>query len=165
MKLPVRKNTRIPGYDYSTRNYYFVTICTDNKECIFGEPTQLNIFGKIAETCILNIEQHYANVKIDKYVVMPNHVHMIVVLGIEEYSDKISSLTQIIGQYKMAVSKEIHKIRSDCKVWQRSFHDHIIRNQQAYEKIWLYIEGNPGKWEEDCFHVSVYGRGSAPPLQ
>ena len=153
MELPVRKNTRIPGYDYSTRNYYFVTICTNNKECIFGEPKHLNVFGKIAEECIIKIPEYYKNTTVDKYVVMPNHIHMVLIIGTEQNKEDLPNLSHIIGQYKMSVTKKIHKICADSHVWQRSFHDHIIRYQQAYEKIWMYIEGNPDKWEEDCFFM------------
>ena len=86
----------------------------------------------------------------DKYVVMPNHVHMILVI---HSVDNLISITRIVGQFKMSVSKEIRKINPDMKVWQRSFHDHIIRNERSYQKIWEYIENNPIKWEEDCFYI------------
>ena len=89
----------------------------------------------------------YPEVIVEKYVIMPNHVHAIIRIDGRNSRD----LTKIIGQYKMAVTKRIHKINPALEVWQRSFHDHIIRNQQGYEKIWQYIENNPRKWEEDCF--------------
>ena len=69
-------------------------------------------------------------------------------------SDKQTDLNVVIGQYKMTVTKCIREIKPDCKVWQRSFHDHVIRNQSRYEKIWNYIEDNPRKWEEDCFYIA-----------
>ena len=153
MELLKRKSPRIPGYDYSTRNYYFVTVCTNNKKCIFGTPDCLSHMGNIAKRCIEAIPKHYQNVEIDKYVVMPNHIHMIIKIGTTVDEEDLPSLTQIVGQFKMTTSKQIHQISKDCKVWQRSFHDHIIRNQQTYERIWLYIEGNPGKWQEDCYCV------------
>ena len=153
MDLPKRKATRIPGYDYSTRNYYFVTICTKDKKCIFGQPNHLNAFGQIAQDCIESISTHYKNVEIDKYVIMPNHIHMIINIGTDIQTEGLPDLTRIIGQFKMSVTKRIHKLSDNCDVWQRSFHDHIIHNQQSYESIWLYIEGNPGKWEEDCYYI------------
>ena len=107
--------------------------------------------GKCVEENLLTIPQVYPCVRIDKYVVMPNHVHAIVVI---EDKDRSADLCTIIGQYKMSVTKRIRKIAPGREVWQRSFHDHVIRNQQAYEKIWLYIEGNPLKWEDDCFYVA-----------
>ena len=143
-----RKNPRITGYDYSSENYYFVTICTENKKCIFGKSNQINEFGRLAGDFIEKITEYYPNVFVDKYVVMPNHVHMILYLS----TGNSVSLSQIIGQYKMVVTKQIHKRDKDVTVWQRSFHDHIIRNRQSYEKIWEYIDNNPKKWELDCFY-------------
>ena len=152
MALPVRKPTRIPGYDYSTGNYYFITICTHNKKCIFGKPNELNKLGKIADSCILRISEIYPEVIVDKSVVMPNHVHMILCLNQATEEKKNPSITQIVGQYKMVVAKKIHELKEIEKVWQRSFHDHVIRNQKGYERIWQYIEYNPVKWKEDCFY-------------
>ena len=152
MELPIRKSTRIPGYDYSTDNYYFITICTKNKKCIFGKPNALSTLGKIAKEYILQIPEKYPQVTVDKYVVMPNHIHMILVLDSKNFITK-PTISQIIGQYKMSVTKKFGNVIDFEKIWQRSFHDHIIRNQQGYEKIWKYIENNPIKWEEDCFYV------------
>ena len=143
-----RKSPRIPQYDYATENYYFITICTHNKACIFGKPSNLNYLGKVAEKQILQISQHFSQVRIDKYVVMPNHIHMILILS----GTKSHNLSQIVGLYKSGVTRQIHRAGSDIVVWQRSFHDRVIRNQQEYEKFWLYIHGNPGKWDEDCYN-------------
>ena len=145
-----RKSARIPNFDYSSCNYYFVTICTHNRRCIFGSVDQLNLLGKIARDMILKLPDYYTGVNIDHFVVMPNHVHFILVL---EKSD--NNLNQIIAQYKSGVSREIHKIDPNVSVWQRSYHDHVIRNQASYDKIWNYIEGNPQKWKEDCFYIDM----------
>lgn len=145
-----RKPTRIPGYDYSKCNYYFITLCTYDKKCIFGSPQNLNRLGKIVQEHIENIKNHYKSVRVDNYVVMPNHVHMIIALQDEIHNPNISSL---VALFKTGVTKQIRLIEPDMKVWQRSFHDHIIRNQRSYEKIWEYIENNPLKWEEDCFYL------------
>ena len=152
MDLPKRKSPRIPGYDYSTVNYYFITICTHEKKCIFGEPGRLNRMGLVAEEYLLKIPKLHPKIRLDKYVVMPNHVHAI--LDVQE-SGKNADLNVIIGQYKMAVTKRIRKFKPDFEVWQRSYHDHVIRNQSRYERIWNYIEDNPRKWEEDCFYMSA----------
>ena len=150
MTFYTRKATRIPNYDYSSCNYYFLTICTHNRRCIFGEPAALNVFGKIAEEQMQRIAAHYDGVYVDKYVVMPNHVHLI--LKIED-TDHNFNVSQIIAQYKSGVSRQIRQIDSEMQIWQRSFHDHIIRNQKSYESIWNYIDGNPQCWEKDCFYV------------
>ena len=80
---------------------------------------------------------------------MPNHIHMIVILNESNESD----LNQIIAQFKSGVSRDIRKMNSEMTVWQRSYHDHIIRNQINYKKIWNCIENNPLKWKEDCFYI------------
>ena len=144
-----RKSPRIFGYDYAEQNYYFVTICTHNKKCIFGKPAELNDIGEIIQKHFRKIPDIYPGVLVDKYVIMPNHIHVIFVLN----RTGMPSLSRIVGQFKMSVTKEIQSSYAIDAVWQRSFHDHIIRNQKDYERIWLYIHGNPQKWSEDCFFI------------
>ena len=140
-RFPVRKSPRLKHYNYASYNYYFITICTRDKQCLFGSPAKLSPIGKIAANCLQEITDHFPGVMIDKWVVMPNHIHAIVVLP-----GDTAALSTIIGQYKAAVTKEIRSLRPNIHVWQPSFHDHIIRNQTDYERIWLYIEGNPARW-------------------
>ena len=112
----------------------------------------MNSFGKIAEGCLKKIPEIYLNIELDKYVVMPNHIHGIFVVKSEKTEAGLDDLSAILGQYKMSVTKKIRSMEPEMQVWQRSFHDHVIRNQAGYEKIWMYIENNPLKWEEDCFY-------------
>ena len=149
-QYPARKKTRLVGYDYATPNYYFITICTHNKACIFGSNQRLNPLGKIAEQGFATVTAHFSSVQIHKFVVMPNHVHAIVILN-----DDDIKLNTVVGNYKAYVTREIHRLDANLEVWQRSFHDHIIRNQAGYEKIWNYIDGNPMKWEDDCFYPNL----------
>ena len=149
MAFYTRKSPRIPGYDYSSCNYYFVTICTYEHKCLFGSISQKSKCGEIAESHILQLANYYDGLDIIKFVVMPNHLHMIVSIGPGDHNP---DLNQIIAQYKSGVSREIRKIFPDYKVWQRSYHDHVIRDKKGFEKIWTYIENNPLKWEEDCFY-------------
>lgn len=149
MDLPKRKSPRIPGYDYSSVNFYFITICTSEKKCIFGNKGILNWMGKTAEENLLQIPELNPGICLEKYVVMPNHIHA--VLSIQQQGKY--NMATVIGQYKMSVTKRIREKKPGIQVWQRSFHDHIIRNQGSFEKIWTYIENNPLKWEEDCFYV------------
>ena len=135
-------------YDYSSCNYYFITICTHNRLCLFGSPDHLSESRQIAKTHLEQLSSHYAGISVDKYVVMPNHIHMILILP----SGNPYNLNQIIGQYKSGVTRMIRKNKSKTEaVWQRSYHDHIIRNQKDYEMIWLYIHSNPANWKKDCF--------------
>lgn len=150
MKYPSRKSTRIPDFDYSSANYYFITICTQYKLCLFGTIKEQNQYGKIASDMLMNIEKHFSGIRVDKYVIMPNHVHLILVI---KNSQIPTNLNTVIGLYKSGVSREIHKIKPGLEVWQRSFHDHVIRNQRDYEMIWSYIDTNPLRWEMDRFYT------------
>jgi REP element-mobilizing transposase RayT len=103
----------------------------------------------IADEHINQIAAHYEQIRVDKYVIMPNHVHMILIIE----KDHCANAQQVIAQYKSGVSREIRKDFPGLRVWQRSFHDHVIRDKRDYEKIWLYIEGNPQNWSKDCFYT------------
>ena len=147
-RFPKRKSPRIPGYDYATPNYYFITICTHEKNCIFWSGGKLNTFGQIAFDAAMQISAHFPGNRVDSFVVMPNHIHMILVV-----EPGGTDATVVIGQYKSQVSKEIHKIDPKRKIWQTSFHDHGIRNYRQYQHIREYIDTNPMRWKEDCFFV------------
>ena len=147
-RFPKRKSPRIPGYDYATPNYYFITICTHEKNCIFWSGGKLNTFGQIAFDAAMQISAHFPGNRVDSFVVMPNHIHMILVV-----EPGGTDATVVVGQYKSQVSKEIHKIDPKRKIWQTSFHDHGIRNYRQYQHIREYIDTNPMRWKEDCFFV------------
>ena len=148
-----RKSPRIPDYDYSNSGYYFVTICTHDKKSIFGKPDKLNQYGKITWHDLSSLEKHCSNVKVDIFAVMPNHIHAIIVIDHQDGSTDGVNLNTIVGQYKSGVTRKIREICPDLSVWQRSYHDHIIRNEKQYQKIWEYIHTNPLRWMEDCFYV------------
>jgi len=158
MNLPNRKLQRLSTYNYADNGYYFATICTHNKKYLFGDINNLNTIGNIAKSELENISAHFEHVKIDKYVIMPNHIHFIVVIESDvrtERSRPFPTLSTIIGLYKSGVSKCIHELRPDITVWQRSFHDRIIRNEEDYLNIWKYINDNPAKWTEDEYFIST----------
>ena len=155
MEKPKRKTPRIPGYDYSGENYYFITICTHGKECIFGTIEKKNHFGEIAEAELLGIDAHYTGVRLDQAIVMPNHIHAIIVIGCNNQNMQYPSLNTVVGQYKAGVTRRIRQVMPEKVLWQRSYHDHIIRNRAEYEKIWQYIHSNAQKWETDCFYVKL----------
>ena len=151
--LPTRKPNRIENYDYSAPGAYFITICTANREKIFWEPVgadsirpqnvPLSNAGKIAQEGILQIASHYENVVLDKYCIMPDHIHLI--LRIESEIDgrivSAPTVSTIVGSMKRWISKQIGR-----PIWQKSFYDHGVRNQQDYDGIWQYIENNPLKY-------------------
>lgn len=157
---PKRKNVRLKEFDYTSENYYFVTICTDEKKNLFGMAENLSFIGKIAKEELLNIPCHYDGIQIENYVIMPNHIHMIIVIGCDNYdsakkaerSRPFPTLSQIVGLYKSGVSKRVHLKYPNIVVWQKSFHDHIIRNEKSFQKITKYIDDNPITWLTDCYH-------------
>lgn len=105
----------------------------------------------MVEQAIREIPAHYSNVRLDKYVVMPNHIHLILALD-QSVGRMISaptkSLSTIVGSMKRYTSKMV-----GLPLWQKSFHDHVIRNETDYLRIWAYIDTNPLKWREDCYYV------------
>ncbi len=156
MTLPKRKPTRLKEYDYSQNGAYFVTICVKNKEkllskIIVGEglcalpQNILTPIGKEVEKSIRYINDDYCRVKIDKYVIMPNHIHLIVMIG-DAGGHGNPPLQNVIGQLKSYTTNKVGGV-----LWQRSFHDHIIRGEKDYLKIWEYIDTNVICWEKDCF--------------
>ena len=165
MNLPQRKTIRLKNYDYNQDGYYFITICTKDKKKLLcdivgtgvldGPQIELTKYGNIAKRQIECMTDFYNDIKIDKYVIMPNHIHMIIILGCEPNNTNTVKLDTVIGLLKSGITREIHQKHPNTKIWQRSFHDHIIRNQQAYEKIWLYIESNPQIWDKDCFYELI----------
>ena len=152
-ELTKRKQIRIEDYDYSAPGAYFVTICTKNRAQILWETVgadiirpqdvSLSVVGKIVEQGVLQISNHYDHIAVDKFCIMPNHVHLILVIQNNEDGRMISAPTvsTVVGSMKRWVSKQIGR-----SIWQKSFYEHGIRNQQDYDEIWEYIENNPLKY-------------------
>ena len=159
MELPARKPNRLPEYDYSVPGAYFITICTQNRACIFWDAVGASIarpqtlplskWGMIADTAIRNIPHHYPAVSVDTYVIMPNHIHLLLQIHTDADGRPLvaPTISTVVQQLKGVITKQIGR-----SIWQKLFHDHIIRNEQDYLKIWEYIENNPARWEEDCFY-------------
>ena len=146
-KYFVRKNPRLTEYDYTIGGYYFITICTKDKKYYFGEirdeKMQLNKIGKIAYKNIEKIKEIYKTINIDKYVIMPNHIHLILVIDKETNL----SISNIIKKYKEWLTKQIGE-----SIWQKSYYDHIIRNEKDYLRIWKYVDENVLKWSFDKYY-------------
>ncbi|WP_291097803.1 MULTISPECIES: transposase [unclassified Flavobacterium] len=169
-----RKRNRMLEFDYSSDNLYFVTICVQDRICYFGNvgtgrdlsvpidnpnnPNQkmrLNEFGKIAHGQWEWLGNQYSYIVLHSFIVMPNHVHGIIEINSNLGKDnfiKIKSLSELIGAYKTTSSKQIHLLGNDKFAWQRSFYDHIIRDEAAYERICNYIDTNAEKWIDDTFY-------------
>ena len=148
-----RRPNRIENYDYSLNGAYFVTVCTQDRKRILsdivgdGFPVPKPC-GKVTEAMIHRISVKYPAVEVDKYVIMPDHIHMLLRIRPEGAGNPSPTLGNVIGWYKYQASKEINLLRGTQgeRVFQRSYHDHVIRNQQDYDEIWQYIENNPRKW-------------------
>lgn len=146
------KRRRLINYDYATEGLYFITICCYKKDNYFwlkdkyeSNNIELTRAGKIVKEEIENIPLKYKNTRIDNYVIMPNHIHFII-----EIEEKSVDISTIINQTKGKISRRI-----GYSVWQRSFHDHIIRGTEDYEHIWNYIEANPIKWNDDKYYKEM----------
>ena len=150
-ELPKRKNIRLKDFDYSQNGCYFVTICTKDRKNLFWESVGADIirpnlskYGEIVKTAINAISLHYPNIKIGEYVIMPDHIHMILIISNEENGRMVSAptrpLSTIIGQMKRWISKEI-----GFPVWQKSYYEHVIRDENDYMVKAEYIMNNAYK--------------------
>ena len=151
--LPKRKSIRIGDYDYSTPGAYFITVCTANREKFFwtdrrGElrsPANVTLsdIGVIVDNEIKKLNSVYDAVRVDKYCIMPDHIHMILTIETAEgeRTQFAPTISRVIKQFKGSITKQVGR-----PIWQKSFYDHGIRNQQDYDEIWQYIENNSLKY-------------------
>lgn len=177
-----RRSIRLKGYDYSQEGGYFVTVDTWNHECIFGSIADgrmhLNGFGKIVGECWDLVPEHFPNVELDEFIIMPNHVHGIFIIMDDSvhmmesagsthsvgathasplqqssrlHGPKSRSVGSIVGSFKSAAAKRINEIRGEpgARVWQRNYYEHVIRDEIEMNRIRQYIMDNPAKWESD----------------
>ena len=160
---PKRKQIRLSEYDYSTSGAYFVTICTEGRRCILssvrrGDPggrpaVEYTQYGEIAESCFAAVKELY-DISFDTYVIMPNHIHFICSLGVPRATTRVApTLGRVVGAYKSLAANGCRKAGLQGKLWQRSYYEHIIRNEKDYREIREYIENNPAQWAEDRYYV------------
>jgi putative transposase len=159
------ESARLSSWDYSRPGSYFITICTKKRNHFFGEIINeimhLNEIGLIADSGWRMIPGHYENMMLDEFVVMPNHIHGIIIINdisVVVEAGHAPSLPQppkntvsnMVGSFKSAVTKLARPINPDFG-WQSRFHDHIIRNQAEFIRISNYIINNPANWDSDKF--------------
>ncbi len=155
-----RRSLRLKGYDYSQAGAYFVTICTHGKECLFGEvigsEMEVNEIGQKVQAVWDGLPVHYPHVATDAFVVMPNHVHGVVVIGagLKPAPTKRHGLFEIVRAFKTFSARRINESRetSGTPVWQRNYYEHVIRNDADYNRIAEYVANNPQRWTEDVLH-------------
>lgn len=165
---PKRKGNRLTDYDYSRNGAYFITICTQGRQQILWEsdtfteddnvgasiarpqraPT-LSKTGKVVEQYIWEIPARYPHISVEKYAVMPNHIHLLLLIQREQGRRPMvaPTVSTVMQQFKGIVSKQLSR-----SIWQKSFHDHIVRTKYGYAQIWQYIDTNPQLWHKDCFY-------------
>ncbi len=160
--FPQRKRNRLPDYDYSAGGAYFITICTAGKRNLFWTvgaatgrpPGNLSRCGQTAKDYIERIDEAYDHVvQVDNYVVMPNHVHLLLSVHPERLGGRrvaAPTVSVVVNQLKGKISREI-----GSSLWQKSFHDHIVRDESDYLRIREYIDNNPSNWEDDCFYIDI----------
>ena len=173
-----RRSLRLKDYDYSQAGAYFVTICTQNKVPVLGEIVEgvmrLNRFGNVVNKCWLEIPHHFPDVEIDAFVIMPNHMHGIIVLinncrgevtspapkGAETAPLRKCTLGQVIAYFKYQTTKAINQIHKTPghRVWQRNYYEHVIRGEQDLDRIRQYIVDNPARWADDPENPLVAGQ-------
>lgn len=150
--LPTRKPLRIPSYDYAQGNGYFLTLCTEARKPLFWSDLKLtdpqflplSAAGRAVQTCIEQIPVRYECVKVEKYCIMPDHVHLLLFYdtAVDGRPMVAPTVSRVVQQFKGAVSKMI-----GMPIWQRSFYDHVIRNEADFLACWQYIDHNPLKYE------------------
>ena len=156
--LPKRKHPRLRQYDYGTAGAYFITICTQGRRCLLSHivgrglaPAEIQYtpYGQIAQEQLLLLEQRFPSLKIDQYVIMPNHIHAILLLGETVGASPRPTLMDIVCAYKSLTTIQCKKAGPIDKLFQTSFYEHIIRGPEDYREIAEYIINNPKQWELD----------------
>ena len=162
MERPVRKSNRLREYDYSQPGCYFVTICTKDRQPLFwtegvpntgvgaacGRPP-LSKIGTEVEEEVKRLSHTYPMVSVDKFAILPNHIHLMVRIDPPKNGrpQAAPTLQRIINQFKGSVTK-----RAGILIWQKGYHDHVVRSDADYLRIWDYIDTNPAKWREDRYY-------------
>ena len=170
---PRRRSIRLEEYDYSQAGAYFVTLCTLNRECLFGNITEgkmiLNAAGRIVSDSWVWLARQYDYVLLDESIIMPNHLHGIIVIEDRRRPnaggsrtaptmEKQKSLGRLVGAFKTISTKKINQTRAtqSAKLWQRNYYEHVIRNDEELNRVREYISHNPLKWELSRDNPAVF---------
>lgn len=177
-----RKSIRLKGYDYSQPGHYFITICTHHRAHLFGDVRDgqmvLSAMGAVADACWRAVPEHYPNVRVDAYVIMPNHVHGVleimdvgaqdfVNVGAQDFVPPRSdgkthkfgkiiprSVATIVRGFKTGVTKWARENTDVHVAWQRNYYEHIVRDDEALNRIRQYIRNNPARWPQDDLNTA-----------
>lgn len=150
----------MPAFDYNSNAVYFITVCTKGRRMLLsrvavgatiGRPPTVTLteYGRYVEEAIHSIPEHYPMITVENYVIMPNHIHLLLFLYCDNGRPMTApTISRVINQLKGAVTKRIGK-----PIWQKSFYDHVIRGDQDYRAAWEYIDNNPARWAEDEYYT------------
>ena len=180
-----RRSIRLNGYDYTQNGNYFLTICTRNRECLFGDVRDgkmyLSNYGGLVNECWQEIPIHFPQIVLHEYVIMPNHVHGIIEINNPQSTDtNMGMCTDTVGvgannysplrtpqSRPNGTSRTVGSVVRGFKIgvtkqmgfspWQRNYYEHVIRNDESYQNIVQYMAQNPLKWEVDCFYFGING--------
>ena len=169
MALPARKPLRLKEYDYNSPGAYFITVCTREKRCILsriarpsvgdvgagvldGPRVDLTPHGQKVEDALLQIDRQYPHVHLDRFVIMPNHIHLLIRITGDGSSRTPTPTNAIIPACISTLKRMTNQLCGE-KLWQRSYYDHVIRNEDDYRHIAEYIEANPTRWSDDRFYI------------
>lgn len=149
---PRRHSLRLKGHDYSQAGAYFITVCTHRRVLLFGAVTDadvhLNEIGAIVNQSWANLPNHYPGIELDSFIVMPNHVHGIILLGDEPV--RRHGIPEIVRGFKTFSARSANKRRRvGPALWQRGYYEHVIRDERALNRIRAYITNNPARWADD----------------
>lgn len=167
--LPYRVSVRLPGFDYSSPNWYYVTICTKNRQQLFvgadyHPPVNITYtpIGLIAKQYWQEIPHHYPSASLDQFVIMPNHIHGVIIIKQKIRADDnpplhkgSGTLGAIVRGYKIGVTKWCRENSSIYDIWQRNYYEHIIRDEGELANIRQYIKDNPRNWNMDKLYVGA----------
>ena len=178
MEYPNRKTTRLKDFDYSRSGAYFITLCVQDRKPLLsripvgdGSPEPVLLpFGEIVKEQISVLQDRYRSLSIDHYVIMPNHIHILLRLNCAGGASPSPTVSDIVCAFKSLTIKECKKVMPIDKLFQRSFYDHVIRDEFDYHVRWEYIERNPARWCEDSLYIRdssspLVGEGLAPPAK
>ena len=170
---PRRRSLRLPGYDYSQAGAYFITACIHNRAMLFGGvidgDVRLNEMGTIVQQTWDDLPMHYHGIDLDAFIVMPNHVHGIIILA--DASERRHAIPEIVRGFKTFSARRVNeRTRIGVRVgtgfkpalaqqtrtirWQRGYYEHVIRNEKALDRIRAYIANNPARWAVDPENIS-----------
>jgi putative transposase len=154
---PRRHPLRLPAYDYSQAGAYFITVCTQDRVMLFGEvidcDVQLNEMGMIVQQTWDHLPTHYDGIDLDAFIVMPNHVHGIIILADEP--ETRHAIPEIVRGFKTFSARRVNERAGKRGVlWQRGYYEHVIRNEKALDRIRDYIANNPARWADDPDNIS-----------